>query len=156
MDNPPPRPPLDSEPMARPPKLTKAVQDKIVNAIGAGNYQDAAARYAGISETTYYRWMSEAREPGASKELREFRDAVEKARADAEARNVALIQNAAQNGTWQAAAWWLERSHPQKWGRINRTEISGPDGGPIETTVDIEALEEKLAAFFGLGEPDPA
>ena len=136
--------------MARPTKLTKEVQEKIVTAIGAGNYQDTAAAYAGISSTTFFRWMAEAQNPGAGKELREFRAAVEKARADAEARNVALIQNAAQNGTWQAAAWFLERSHPTKWGRINRTEISGPDGGPIETKVDIEALEEKLSTFFDL------
>lgn len=141
--------------MARPTKLTTEVRDKIVQALNAGNYQDTAARYAGISEATFYRWMTEAQQPGASKDLREFREAVESARAQAEIRSVALINKAAQDGTWQAAAWFLERSHPQKWGRIQRTEISGPDGGPIETRVEVAELEERLASFFGLSE-DPA
>ena len=28
---------------------------------------------------------------------------------------MALIQRAANNGTWQAAAWWLERRRPGRW-----------------------------------------
>lgn len=115
-------------------KLTPEVQERIIQALTAGNYQEVAAQYAGINPSTYYKWLHEAREENASEELKEFLEAVEKARAQAEVRSVALIQNAANGGTWQAAAWWLERSKPTKWGRQAKItqEISGPEGGPIE------------------------
>lgn len=37
---------------------------------------------------------------------------------------------------WTAAAWYLERKHPERWGR-RRLEITGPEGDPIE----LRALE---------------
>ena len=45
--------------MARPSKLTPELMERIVRAVRAGNYPKVAARAAGISPTTYYRWMSE-------------------------------------------------------------------------------------------------
>lgn len=118
------------------PKLTPTVIENIANALKAGNYIETACHHAGISTTTYYRWLQEADQPDASDLHRELRDTVEKARADAEIRNVALIQKAAQTGTWQAAAWWLERSHPKKWGRQQKVELSGESGGPINVSVE--------------------
>jgi transposase len=118
--------------MGRKTKLTPEVHEKIVTALRAGNYQETAARYAGISEATFYRWLNESLAEGASKELQQFREAVEKARADAEVRNVHLIQQAANDGTWQAAAWFLERSHHQRWGRKQSVELTGEDGGPVQ------------------------
>ena len=135
----------------RPTKLTPAVQERIVQAISAGNYQDVAARYAGINPATYYRWMADAEADDAPDALREFRDAVESARAGAEVRAIALINRAAQDGTWQAAAWYLERSHPHRWGRFQRTEVSGPQGGPVE--IDVAGLERKIAEALGEAGP---
>ena len=130
--------------MGRPTKLTPEVQDKIVNALRGGNYQETAAQFAGIDEATFYRWM----ERGASEDegiYCEFRKAVERAKSQAEVRDIALIDKAAQNGSWQAAAWKLERKFPQKWGRVNRTEISGPEGKPLTVEVDAkQALLKKL------------
>lgn len=137
--------------MARPRKLNPERQQKLVDAIRAGNYQETAAIYAGIGVSTFYRWMQEAAEPGASTELVEFREAVERAKAESEIRAVTLINTAAQQ-TWQAAAWYLERSYPQRWGRFQRTEISGPDGGPIQTTSrGEEALVAALEKFLDEG-----
>ena len=48
--------------MARPSRLNRKIIDKIVSAIRAGNFAGAAARYAGISESTFYRWMAIGRE----------------------------------------------------------------------------------------------
>ena len=136
-------------------KLTSDVQEKIVQALGAGNYQEAAASFAGISKATFFAWLDRGRiertrlEEGEKPRKAEsiyldFVDAVENARAQAQVRHVANITKAGADGTWQASAWWLERSYPQQWGRFNRTEISGPDGGPIETTVSIDDLREKI------------
>ena len=45
--------------MPRTTKLSPAVQDKICAAIRAGMYQHRAAIGAGVSETTFYRWMEQ-------------------------------------------------------------------------------------------------
>jgi hypothetical protein len=78
----------------------------------------------------------------------DFVEAVEKARAQSEMRNVGLIQKAAVDGTWQASAWWLERSFPKRWGRSDRVEHTGADGGPLEVQVTMDELEEKVGQLL--------
>jgi hypothetical protein len=79
-----------------------------------------------------------------NQQYRQFREAVEKAKAAAEIRDVVLIDKAAQDGSWQAAAWKLERKFPQKWGRVTRTEITGAEGKPISVEVDAKTELKKL------------
>lgn len=121
-------------------KLDDARKERLLEALRAGNYIETACAYAGVSKSSFYNYLAQARkarekdgQPLSEHETwaLELLDAVEKARADAEVRNVHLIQQAAQGGTWQAAAWFLERSMPQKWARREKVEMSGPDGGPI-------------------------
>ena len=118
----------------RPTKLTPQVQARIVQAIVGGNDITVAAAYAGIHKAQFYRWLEkgEQQQQGI---YRAFRDAIQKAQADAETRNVALIAKAAQEGTWTAAAWWLERKYPERWGRKDRHEVTGKDGNDITITV---------------------
>jgi len=40
--------------------------------------------------------------------------------------SLAVIRSAAAKGTWQAAAWYLERTMPQKYGRFQRLAIEAP------------------------------
>lgn len=131
--------------MGRPSKLTAETQDRIVQAIQAGNYMEIAAQYAGISKNTLYRWLAMADDPDVEDRYRDFRDAVESARAASEVRNVALIQRAANEGTWQAAAWYLERTAWQRWGR--RTMLTGDAGEPIKVEVDHR---QTLRSILGL------
>lgn len=131
--------------MARPTDLTPEVQQRIIEALRAGNYIDTACEYAGIGTSTFYRWMERGTRQDEPDIYREFRDAVKRARAESEIRNVGLVQRAASDGTWQAAAWFLERSYPKKWGRHDRHEVTGPDGGPVSVAVDSDALEARLA-----------
>ena len=132
----------------RPTKLTPQVQARIVQAIVGGNDITVAAAYAGIGKTTFYEWLERGRKEAArlaassrakpkdsETPFAEFADAIQKAQADAETRNVALIAKAAQEGTWTAAAWWLERKHPDRWGRKDRHEVTGKDGNDITITV---------------------
>jgi hypothetical protein len=109
----------------------------MVEAIRAGNYAPTAAEYAGIGTSTHYDWCKKG-EAGVTPYV-EYLEAIKKATADAEVRNVALIQQAATT-TWTAAAWYLERKHFDKWGRRERTftEITGANGGPLEV-VDARA-----------------
>jgi hypothetical protein len=130
--------------------LTAEVFDRIVSAVKGGSYLDDAAAYAGISERTLYLWLARGREAEQALEegqpltddealLLQFSQAIQKARADAVIRNVTLIQNAAQQGSWQAAAWYLERTNPRKWGRTETVEIGIPEERQIEPS-DIAAL----------------
>lgn len=119
--------------MARPTKLTPDLQEKICQAIRAGNYLETAAAYAGISKKTLHEWMrrgrretervekAEGRARVRKKEAPfvEFLHSVEKALAEAEVRDVILIGKAAEVN-WQAAAWRLERKFPDRWGRRER------------------------------------
>ena len=87
----------------------------ILDVIRAGNYKVIAARAAGINPDTFYEWM---------KTKPDFSDAIKKAQAEGECRNVAIIAQAAQK-QWQAAAWNLERQYPERWGQRQKIEHSG-------------------------------
>ena len=109
--------------MARPTKRTPEREARLFEALRAGNTRRAACAYAGIDQDTLANWM---------RRFSDFSDAVEKAEADAEIRNVAIIQKAASE-TWQAAAWWLERKKKQDWSA--RQEQTGADGGAVRVIV---------------------
>lgn len=130
-------------PAGRQTVFTPERAEKIVEALRLGVTQRTAITYGGIGESTFYRWLADAKKPDAPQELKEFWESVKAARAEAEVRNVAIIQNAARK-QWQAAAWFLERSFPSNWSRTDRHEITGRDGGAIELNVDTEELESKL------------
>jgi len=114
----------------------------VADAIRGGNYANVAAQYAGIGESTYYEWLQRGRE--GESPFAEFAEAIKEAEAQAEVRNMALIQQAAQAGTWQASAWYLERRYPSRYGRRERLEHSGPEGGPITL--------RGIADMMGVGE----
>ena len=137
--------------MARPTRCTPEVTQRVADAIRGGNYANVAARYAGIGERTFYKWMERA--ASGEEPFVQFQQAIKEAEAAAEVRNMALIQQAAQAGTWQASAWYLERRYPSRYGRRDRLEHSGPDGGPIKQQVvgddqraEVTALIAELAA----------
>lgn len=99
----------------RPSKRTPEREARLLEALRAGNTRKDASLYAGLEQHTFQRWvLADAH----------FAQAVEKAEADAVVRNVAQIAKAAQEGTWQAAAWWLERRRPEDYGRRDRVEIT--------------------------------
>src|SRR5690606_15558717 len=107
-----------------------AVQQKICEAIAAGNYQCVAAAYVGIAPETLTRWLARGeKEPNGV--YGQFCQAIKDAEARAEVHLVALIRNAATEN-WTAAMTLLERRHPERWGRRDRTEHTGEGGGPIK------------------------
>jgi len=123
-------------------KLTPELQAEIVKYIQAGNYARHACLAVGISERTYYNWIEwgEERQSGV---YFQFMQAIKKAEAQAVARNVAVIQKAAID-TWQAAAWWLERTQYEHFGRKDKHDITS--GGeklqaPVVRVIDKEAQD---------------
>jgi hypothetical protein len=101
--------------MARPTKLTKEVSERICLAIRASNYAVVAARSAGVSESSYYRWLDRGRSAGRGI-YREFYEDIERAEAEGEARAVALIASAMPRD-WRAAMAILERRYSARWSR---------------------------------------
>ena len=101
--------------MARPSKLTPEVTKRLTEAIRAGNYYEAACGYAGIGYSTFRVWMTKG-EKAKSGKYREFMDAIKKAEHEAEVRMVAMWQKHMPEN-WQAIATFLERRHPDRWGR---------------------------------------
>lgn len=127
--------------MARPTKLTAELQAELCKALAAGNYLETACAYVGISRITVRNWMREgARSKRGQK--REFLNAIKKAAAEAEIKDVKRIGDAAET-QWQAAAWRLERKYWKRWGRKDKitNEVSGPNGKAIE----IQAVDYRVA-----------
>ena len=139
--------------------LTPDRLEAITTMLRAGSYVDDACRAVGIHRATFYNWMQRGNvqrerlnagleiEPDEQIFL-EFLDTVEEADAEGIIGHLMNIDHAAKNGTWQASAWILERKQPRKWGRFERTEISGPEGGPIHINVSTEELERKVARIL--------
>lgn len=121
--------------MARPTKYEPTRVKRIVDALSDGNTRRLGCAYGGITEDTFANWL--ARYP-------DFSDAIKRAEADAEVRHVANIARAAQEGTWTASAWWLERRHPQDWGRKDRVEHSGDAERPIVVRTITAVLPAEL------------
>ncbi len=134
--------------MGRPSKISYDLIKKITDAIRAGNYIETASAYAGINKSTLYDWLKRgqrerqrvaknARNKVQKKEriYVEFSDAVEKALAEAEMRDVLTITKAASE-QWQAAAWRLERKFPDRWGR-RRLDIEHSGNIGIKIVDDV-------------------
>jgi len=134
---------------------------KIVALIQQGNYLKIAALAIGIDESTFTRWMQRGEKESKEYEemvdegliqsgseveghkFRQFYEDVQRARAIAEARNVKIIQDAAKE-TWQAAAWWLERTDPTRWGRRERIQ----HGVDQDSSTNAPRVFDSVTAFL--------
>lgn len=74
--------------------------------------------------------------------LYRFYKKVKEAEAEAEAAAVLQVRQAANNGVWQAAAWFLERKHKDRWSRSDKVEIDGQ----VHHQHGLAASEEELEA----------
>ena len=139
---------------SKPVKLDEECQAKIIALLQRGNYIATACRAVGISRETFYTWL----ENGEGREVItedgtvivydkpayvEFREKVQVALALAE---ISLVHSARKGlDGWQAQMTMLERRFPQRWGRkdmsfnVNKTEVTGPNGGPVRIEVDVRA-----------------
>lgn len=107
--------------MAPRPKYTPEIAAAVVRAIELGATYELAAGYAGISADTLSRWRNR---------YAEFADMLKAAEGRAAVKWLAKIEQAASEGTWQAAAWKLERRYPNQYGRTV-TEHQGNDEAPV-------------------------
>lgn len=117
----------------RPTILTPERHKVICDAIADGATREVAAAAAGVGESTLYQWLKKGRD--GLEPYVEFAEAIEKADAEGELSNIRTIKSASAS-TWQAAAWLLERKHPERWGRRDRMDVTQmnltPDDAPDE------------------------
>lgn len=130
----------------KPAVLREGLTKDLCDALMAGNTIRNSCALAGITEATYYRYMQEAGRAEEGSPLSEFCKSVKKALADAEHRNVLVIQTAAKTH-WQASAWFLERRYPQEWGRNDKMRLASDEEAPL--VVGTVSLFEKSISENG-------
>lgn len=104
-------------------KLNPEVQQKICDALRAGNTRRASCTYVGIAEQTFYNWISRGEKPELRKDGQpkkseepfiEFLEAVTRAESECEVWHVANIKKQA-SGDWRASVEWLKRRKRDDW-----------------------------------------
>jgi hypothetical protein len=111
-----------------PSKFKPQTRRRVIEAITLGCTYEIAASYAGISESTLFRWLASGRDE-EDKQYTAFYRSVKEAEAVSAVRNLASIAQAAKDGQWAAAAWLLERRHGY---------IKEPDRPMIDITVEMQ------------------
>ena len=125
-------------------KLNETTKGRLIEGIRLGMTNKLAAAYAGISESTFYLWLQQARD--GDQEKSELLESLKRAEAESAAHSLAVIKKAAQDGTWQAAAWVLERRHNFRR-EIVIDEPEGDSGELVDpnTTEGREAIVANIA-----------
>ncbi len=145
---------MKAKQLGRPSKFTPEVRQKILWALRLGNYRRPAAEYAGISERTLGDWLMRGRDAESGPYADFYAEVLEAERA-AEVRALGVIQQAAKRD-WKAAAWFLERKHPERF--CTRAAVFLAKRLQIEGEVDWDAMgddeleAELLRAVQGVAE----
>lgn len=112
--------------VAAPSKLTPDLRVELERELAAGVPVAVLAQRQGISRRTLGRWIADGRvvrrqlapAPEAAVEELSLDERPEKA----EPGLLAAVLAASQRGSWQAAAWILERRWPERWARPPRLQ----------------------------------
>lgn len=114
--------------------------ERLVQLLQAGNYIATALAAIGVRQATFDEWLRRGDPDGtdsADADFRAFRERIEHAQAEGEARNVTLVARAAVTD-WKAAAWLLERQAPGRWSR--------PTSRPIERPHNDDDVLDEISA----------
>lgn len=115
----------------RPTKKTPEVIQAIYEALLAGGTLTDSAKAAGVGRKTVYDWMAQDAE---------FAEKVEEAKLERRKLYLTKIQEAAEKGTWQAAAWILERTMPDEFSRNAKVNVS--QNGPVVVEQKVTVNED--------------
>ncbi|MEU8378991.1 hypothetical protein [Streptosporangium sp. NPDC048865] len=152
-------------------KLTPELQEELCKYLSDGQYLTTACDLVGVHEATVYRWLERGEPEDAPALYREFREAVTRARAEAEAAMVDVVMIDAKGGAivkevtrvkpdgseetetqytppnGKVALEYLARTRRSRWQPVKAVEVSGPEGGAVQVThgVDLGALAEKVS-----------
>jgi len=106
---------------------------------------ETAAAFAGITRATLYNWIRQGQRDQDESKITtlaaHFLNTIKRAQAEGEMVDLAVIGKAALAGQWQAAAWRLERKHPEKWGR-RWVEATSAEAGPVQFRAEPSAFSQ--------------
>lgn len=134
----------------RPPHIAdEKTKKQVAMMVGFGITQPQIATILGVSEDTLQRHYRDELDTGAAKANMQV------------ANNLFSIATSKGSGAVAAAIFWMKTR--ARWREVDRLEVSGPDGGPIQTetkSLDVsrlsreerEALKRTLLIALGEGE----
>ena len=128
--------------------LTPDATRRFMEAIRVGASMKTAAKFAGVSARTVYRHLQAGRAGEGDAQV-EFLQEYDKARADREVNDLAVVEKAARDGNWQASVWRLERLDPERYGRRLKIEskITQTNRAELEITHRLLADPRVMAAL---------
>jgi transposase len=122
----------------RGPKFDVKAGQEVIVAMRLGMTISDAAAAAGIDRKTYTNWKRRSRKSDAAPALKQWGKEMRSALQFSKRFYLGKVAEAAKGGTWQAAAWMLERRFPAEYGRFDRLEHSGGvDGAPAKIVLHL-------------------
>ena len=121
--------------IGKPTLCTPARIEAIADIVSKGNYIASACRIIGIGEKTGYQWLQWGErdlEANVKSVYSDYAQAIKRAEAEAEDRMIQVVREAAVDSkNWIAAMTFLERRHPERWGRKDRTAVTIDEHKPL-------------------------
>jgi hypothetical protein len=143
-------------------KFSEGAAASIIAALKNGNSRPSSAAAGGIAVATFRDWLAR---------YEKFKQQVFEAESYAERAHVSVINKAAARGVWQASAWWLERTRPDVFGKVDRVEVmlrqrqaenlagelaaEGIQVSATEIQREAESLRKRAARAAGALPPGP-
>jgi hypothetical protein len=149
--------------VARPSKLTDQVRSEVERELALGTPVVVAAQRSGISPRTLSRWLAaglvghrpppvEPTTPKLDLEPGDD-DSIDARLRAAEPGLVAVVLESARRGSWQAAAFLLERSNPARWARPPARATTEPAGASRSSVFDeVDAFRRRRRGLPSEGE----
>lgn len=136
----------------RPKPNDPAILKLVAEGARVGLTFELIAKHSGIHIATLYKWAKQGRE--GSELHQPFAAALDNNESRGAVACMARIHKAAAGGTWQAAAWIMERRHGFTVQRANMPDLSDEDGGAVDPwhVIDMaiaaapHEIEARLAA----------
>lgn len=141
------------------PKQTLAHNEELVQAlcdsISSGMYVNLACQSVGISTSALSEWKKKGQQ--GIHPYDKVWQRIQIAEAKAIERRIKRIEQAGENGSWQADAWYLERRYPHLFGKRDTVAIENQDNPKVrlrwadgnlleqyeEDYVEAEVIEQK-------------
>ena len=128
----------------KPIELTEERQERFLKAIRLGCPIKDACGCAGFSDDWYYIRKKEAGKSPKSEKNKKFLvflDKIKEVEGEATQRWLAMIEKSAMGGSWQAAAWKLERRREMFIPRVKQ-EVDAK----VDATVEVKDAKDRLLA----------
>ena len=118
-------------------KYGKEMVKKITQSLCDGQGRVRACKIAGIHYDTFMEWM---------RSKPEFSEAVKKAEETSNDKIKDICQRRIiEDKSWQSAAWWLERKHPEEFAQSNNLNINIEKPAIIVGSEKAKDILNKLA-----------